>query len=232
MPDPPVSPPPLVSKSSQPVYRNHVRSARSPGYKVGGRVQSRVLDFGDFDGGYTVEDGANWITDYPGNQIFDLAQEYELGMALQEFFDIDAYQDGVPIPSNVMDDVQREFEQAWQCLQQFTNVPYNNGGSVEDGTGQSQIDIGAIALLEMCRWSITEEPEDNIKYFWQWYYLQFEYAQEDVSLSTFPGRFYVMLLPFSFCICAQTFLFYLYTSSCSYFYIYTKRMHSSSQPTL
>lgn len=57
--------------------------------KVGGRAQSRVLDFGNFEGGYTVEDGANWITDFPGNPIFALATEYNLGMVLQEFFDID-----------------------------------------------------------------------------------------------------------------------------------------------
>ena len=63
--------------------------------KVGGRVQSRVLNSETapgFEGNHTVEDGANWITDFPGNPIFELAREYNIDMALQEFFDIDAYQ--------------------------------------------------------------------------------------------------------------------------------------------
>ena len=80
--------------------------------KVGGRVQSRKLDFGDFFGNYTVEEGANWITDFPGNPIFELAQEYEIGMVLQEFFDIDAYQNGNSITTRTMASEQKEFVQS------------------------------------------------------------------------------------------------------------------------
>lgn len=156
--------------------------------KVGGRVQSRVLNSETapgFEGNHTVEDGANWITDFPGNPIFELAREYKIDMALQEFFDIDAYQGNVSISKQTMDFVQKEFVQAWNCLQQYTNVPYTNGG--KDGFGQTQLDIGAIALLQLCGWNITSDFKDNIKYFWQWYYMEYEYAQSDVSLSTFPG---------------------------------------------
>ena len=162
--------------------------------KVGGRVQSRVLNSETapgFEGNHTVEDGANWITDFPGNPIFELAREYKIDMALQEFFDIDAYQGNVSISKKTMDSVQKEFVSAWNCLQQETNVPYTNGG--KDGFGQTQEDIGAIALLELCGWSITDHAEDNIKYFWQWYYMEYEYAQSDVSLATFPGTYAVIL---------------------------------------
>jgi hypothetical protein len=49
--------------------------------RVGGRVHSTKI------GTYTVEEGANWFSDVPGNSALDLANEYGIDMTLQDFFD-------------------------------------------------------------------------------------------------------------------------------------------------
>ena len=136
--------------------------------KVGGRAQSRVLDFGDFQGGYTIEEGANWITDFSDNPILELAQKYDIAMTLEDFGDIAAFQEGAPIANETMVATNNEFLEAWDCLQNYTWAPY------ESESGGEDIDIGAIDVLSLCGWNITNDPQDNIKYFMQWSFSKFD----------------------------------------------------------
>jgi len=77
--------------------------------RIGGRVRSN-FDFGvdgpNAKGKWTVEDGANWITNYNGNPIYELAEEYNFNMTKNYYWDfVDAtyqYSDTATVtPRNV-----------------------------------------------------------------------------------------------------------------------------------
>ena len=56
---------------------------------VGGRVSSVQPE--GFDGVW-VEEGASWITDFPGNPMIDLVNQYGTEITLQDFFDIKMFE--------------------------------------------------------------------------------------------------------------------------------------------
>ena len=134
--------------------------------RVGGRAQSRVLDFGDFQGDYTIEEGANWIVD-SDNPILELAQKYDIEMTLQNWSDIAPFQGGVPISDETMKANYNKFYEAWDCLQNYTWAPSKDASAGED------IDIGTINVMSLCGWNVSSEPQDNIKHFMQWFYSKF-----------------------------------------------------------
>jgi protoporphyrinogen oxidase len=55
--------------------------------RVGGRVHSTKFGTRADGGKYFVEEGANWLSDEPGNSALDLARKYEIDMTLQDFDD-------------------------------------------------------------------------------------------------------------------------------------------------
>ena len=56
---------------------------------VGGRVSSVQPE--GFDGVW-VEEGAGWITDFPGNPMIDLVNQYGTEITLQDFFDFKMFE--------------------------------------------------------------------------------------------------------------------------------------------
>mmetsp|Transcript_44027 Transcript_44027/g.65299 ORF Transcript_44027/g.65299 Transcript_44027/m.65299 type:complete len:538 (-) Transcript_44027:97-1710(-) len=141
--------------------------------RVGGRVRSKLEAFD----GYTVEEGANWVVDFPGNPIMDLARTYDLNLTQQDYFDIE----GPYNPDGSVADLTnyarrlKDFRKAWGRLQTITNSLFLDNG-------MAPTDNGALALLQEEGWT----AQSLIDEFIQWYYIDFEYAQNDVSLLTFP----------------------------------------------
>ena len=146
---------------------------------IGGRVHS--FQFGD----YTMEQCAAWTYDFPQNEMFQLAREYGLDMTLQDYFDIDAYdKSGDPIDDKVVKRTLRVFQNAWRCVQRKMQ-------RIVNPNRPTFLDTGALGLLDECGWTdAINDADRGLDYFAQWLFLSYEYAQGDVTLSSFPENVY------------------------------------------
>lgn len=80
--------------------------------RIGGRVKSK-FDFGqggpdgETDDGWTIEEGANWLFYYEGNEVFELMQDYDMKYTHTNFMDFNRstyqYHDYLPVsPATAM----------------------------------------------------------------------------------------------------------------------------------